>query len=489
MLARVRHMLPTVEEHAPMVCNLFADLLINDRLQRARGLNMAGVFEKIGGGDDPLWTFYLRTYEILWSLTTGQLTGCKVDERSEMDARLAARVVRLFGDRWLSGSKRYAALCLPYLLDQSEQRSKRTPWLDAIRAGAGGLPEGLSGLDDDEREETLHPAFDPEIFGAKARKREAQATAELPVEVARTSNSGGQYREPFEFGELLRATGLDLTDHEVAIRYYQERASHHLIPFPTSIAPVRSDPQPEGVESWDIGLPIADIDWFESITRSPVVVPGFTTVQRTFGETEGDRPKRVPLDLDLYVDSSGSMPDPQRTVSFLALAGAIVALSALRAGARVQVTLWSGPDEFMTTRGFVTDQRQVLGVLVGFFGGSTAFPIHVLRDTYIDRKSTARPAHILVISDDGVDTMYADDEHGVSGRGIASAAMAKAGGGGTLALNVSFVNETLAQFEQDGWSVHGVQTWDDLVEFGRSFSKRHYGSDGARRGETNEQSN
>ena len=42
-----------------------------------------------------------------------------------------------------------------------------------------------------------------------------------------------------------------------------------------------------------------------------------------------------PLDLDLYVDCSGSMPNPQVNVSYLTLAGAIVALSALRAGARV----------------------------------------------------------------------------------------------------------------------------------------------------------
>lgn len=395
-----------------------------------------------------------------------------------MDARLAARVVRIFGDRWLSGSKRFAALCLPYLLEQSEQISQQTVWLDAIRAGVGGLPDGLTNVDADELGEPLHPAFDPEIAGESViAKRNPLHNSTQPGEVQRTSNSPGQYREPFEYGELLRATGLNLTDHEVAIRYYKERASQHLIPFPTMVAPLKADPQPEGVESWDIGLPMADIDWFETVTRSPVVVPGFTTVQRTFGETEGGRPKRVPVDLDLYVDSSGSMPDPRNTVSFLALTGAIVALSALRAGARVQVTLWSGPGEFTTTRGFVSDPKQVLGVLVGFFGGSTAFPIHVLRDTYATRSASAKPAHILVISDDGVDTMYANDERGASGRAIASRALAQAGGGGTLALNISAMTEAIAQFERDGWTVHSVQTWNDLVEFGRVFSKRHYGSE------------
>ena len=39
-------------------------------------------------------------------------------------------------------------------------------------------------------------------------------------------------------------------------------------------------------------------------------------------------------------------------ISYLALAGTILALSALRAGARVQATLWSGAGQFETTAGF-----------------------------------------------------------------------------------------------------------------------------------------
>src|SRR5205807_2795271 len=123
-----------------------------------------------------------------------------------------------------------------------------------------------------------------------------------------------------------------------------------------------------------------------------------------------------PVDLDLYVDCSGSMPNPQVMVSYLALAGAIVALSALRVGARVQATLWSGPRQFETTGGFISEAQQVLRILTGYLGGSTAFPIHLLRETYGARRRGARPAHIVVISDDGVDTMFASDELGNKGR-------------------------------------------------------------------------
>jgi hypothetical protein len=210
-----------------------------------------------------------------------------------------------------------------------------------------------------------------------------------------------------------------------------------------------------------------------------------TTVKRIYGTTEGNRVVREPVDLDLYVDSSGSMADPRAHTSFPTLAGAVVALSALRAGARVQATLWSGARQFQSTAGFVRDERAVLRILTGYFGGGTAFPLHVLRDTYDRRRS--RPAHILVVSDDGASTMFdAVDERGTSGWDVARAALARAGGGGTLVLNLwtgwektsaPAYQTILRARDQEGWPVHAVTSWDELVEFARQFSRRHYAPD------------
>ena len=146
------------------------------------------------------------------------------------------------------------------------------------------------------------------------------------------------------------------------------------------------------------------------------------------GPAEHDKPKAEALDLDLYVDSSGSIANPQVQLSFLALAGAIIAMSCLRSGGRVQATLWSGAQQFETTDGFVTDVDQVLRIMTGYIGGATAFPIHVLRDTYAERDDRARPVHILVISDAGVTTMFDRDERGGDGVEIARTALERARG-------------------------------------------------------------
>jgi hypothetical protein len=79
MLARLRRALPGREPCAPFVANLYADLLINDRLQRSAGLRMADIYRLLGRESrDALWTFYMRTYEVLWGLEKGALTTGKI---------------------------------------------------------------------------------------------------------------------------------------------------------------------------------------------------------------------------------------------------------------------------------------------------------------------------------------------------------------------------------------------------------------------------
>jgi hypothetical protein len=462
LLVRVRRGLPGLEEHAPMIQNMYADLLINDRLLRSRGLRMAEVYRRIKGPQDPLWTFYQRVYEILWSLSATTLTTGTVDAAMEGDAQLGAKLARVYATDWLSGAGGFAALCRRYLETSAAEAAERMRRLLCV--GVVNQDEQIPGLTQDDAGEVVHPALDPRVN---------EFAAEGGEEPPPVSDTGSQYREPFEYRQILRQLGLDLSAQEAASRYYRERALPHLVPFPTTRRPPSTETLPEGLGTWDVGEPLEAVDWLETALRSPVVVPGLTTVQRLSGTVDGDERGERPVDLDIYVDSSGSMPAPTEHVSYLTLAGVILALSALRVGARVQVTLWSGTKQFTCTDGFVRDERAILAVLTGFFGGATAFPLHVLRETYRDRD---RPTHIVVISDDGVDTMFhPTDELGTPGAAIAARALATAGAGGTLLLRL-YSEKQRAQIAAlaTGWDVHRVTKWDELVDFAAAFSRRTY---------------
>jgi hypothetical protein len=476
LLAAIGRMLTGLPpEAARLLANLYGDLLINDRLMRRANVDVASVYRKLRqpSSASAVWRVYTRAYEHLWRLPPGTLAPDGITADEDADAQLVARIVRSYAGEWLRGARRFASVFYRWLADD-EAMKREQPYVrlglhDAAHAHGDEIPDGLAEVDPSELGDDED--FDADILDPLGEMR--------PRDAGKNQPSSGQYRRPFEYGQLLKALGLDVSEEDAAIRYYKERALPHLIPFPRRRAQQATEPLAEGWETWTPGDPIDELDVPGSAVLSPVLVPGVTTMRRVYGETPGSDPARTPVDLDIYVDSSGSMPNPRVDVSYLALAGVILALSALRAGARVQATLWSGPGDFKTTDGFTRDERKILAVIVGYLGGSTAFPLHVLRDTYRDRKPSDPPAHVGVISDDGVDTILAQDEGRTPGEKIARTALDKARGGGTLVLNLGGRKLAAAPVLEDiGFHVHSVSAWEDLVAFARAFVRETYGERG-----------
>lgn len=484
MMARIRKALPTKEHLAPFVANLYTDLLVNDRLQRSANLQMADLYRFIGkGSSDRMWTFYMRLYEILWSFSKGSLAEGKIDETLEGDAQLGSRVIRAYARDWLDGAGRFAALCLPYLIEDEgrETRKLLSGWLDTEKAGEGGNPGGLAEIEGEEEEGAIHPSMDEELSGVGDEEKEEKEKEESKEPSAGENKAGStkpqkRYREPSEFGELLKNIGVKADESEVAIRYYRERALPYLVEFPVRTLPESTEPLPEGLEGWDFGQALDQVDWFESVMQSPVVVPGQTTVQRTYGTMAGTIPQKEPVDLYLGVDCSGSMINPRYTMSYPVLAGAIIALSALRAGARVQVVLSGAPGKMAPTDGFVTDEKKILGVLTDYLGTGYAFGIHLLHDVFSKRKKMDRPVHILIVTDHDIFTMLREKNKNENGWEVAKAALEGARGGGTFVLHMdlAWAQDQVKLLNKDGWNVHCVRVWDDILAFAREFSREHY---------------
>ena len=503
-MARIQAGLPGAERHAPLIANLYADLLINDRLQRQAGLDMAGVYQALGNeGGDALWQLYMRTYERLWQLPRGTLAEGPLSERQESDAGLAARLVRVYGRDWLDGAGRFAALCLPYLLSivDVEPTARERGWLDTEGAGVGGRPSGLAEIDPAEAEGAQHPAFDPAVSGLSAEEIEGlrrsiddAVSDALGRKVVRGTTGGP--RGPAAYGALLKRVDGNVTDAEAVRLYYRKRASPHLVPFPSHRDPRTTEPQMEGLDVWSMGDPLGAADWVESVFRSPFVVPGVTTVQRAYGETEGSEPARRPVDLYLGIDCSGSMPNTRVYESYPVVAGAIVTLSALRAGARAMAVLSGEPGRTISTEGFTRDERMVMDLLTDYLGTGTAFGIHRLAETFDGRTESDRPVHILLLTDndlfwhlngvmkDGViagswgqPSAPVEPDNPTLGWNVAQRALAAARGGGTIVMNTTGAHPEEARLVEMGWDLHHVARPEDLVPFARAFSRAVYAAD------------
>jgi hypothetical protein len=492
LLARIRRGLPGVERYAPLVSNLYSDLLINDRLQRSAGLAMDAVYAALGSTSAARsWLLYMRIYELLWRLPPQSLAHGKLDARLQQDAQLGARLVRNFGRDWLNGGGRFACLLFPYLAEEHDEflRQLRS-WCDAIGAGTGGIPAGLADEDEDEAASVLHPALDAALSGfdtPESRLRQEESAEALGDTRANSGvKSPKQPRGPFEYSQILQASGVDLDERSMAARYYRELASRHLVPFPTRSAMPATELQPEGLDVWDISAPLEQIDWWATLVAGSQVIPGVTTRERLYGEAPGAAPQRQPVDLYLGVDCSRSMGDPARSLSYPILAGAVLVLSALRAGARVKVVLSGEPGQSVQTDGFLRDPATCLQLMTSYLGTGYAFGIHRLAETFDGDRQHDRPVHIVIISDSDMFMMLGESRGGVEGWEFARRAAANCGGGATYVLELTDEmleltargTDPLGRMHSDGWQVHRVNDHEQLVEFARRFSREHYSGSG-----------
>lgn len=477
---RIRRTLPAeLASHAGLVGNLYTDLLLNDRLQRTGIADIAAVYAALRGpSSSALWTVYMRAYERLWLLAPGTLCGPTSFEH-DADADLIARLVRTFRDRWLEGAAPFTLLIAPYLETLPPDESGVAPWMDTAGTSVGDvIPDGLT--DDDFDPSTVkHPALDAALEDAAGDDPDARR-----VVSGRATQGDGRpdrrtvTRGPREWLELLRAVGVQRSPRELLARYYRELAMPHVLPFPTQRLERAGDPLPEGLDVWESGSALEAIDWFETLARSPVVIPGLTTVQRTYGIAEGGEPERRPPDLYVGIDCSGSMGNPAHQIAYPVVAGVVLTLSALRAGASAMACLsgeWHGSGEFTETTGFVRDEAALLGVLTHYLGTGASFGLPRLVATFVNAPKRARPVHVLVVSDSD---LFGEIDGTALGWDLAARAVAQAGGGATAVLRLASAKgyaPHIAKLTAAGFTVYLVSSEPELVAFARAFARRTFG--------------
>ena len=175
LLARIRWGLADIEDRAPFVANIYADLLINDTLQRMKNLQMASVYQQINNGESnsKVWAFVMRTYELLWKLERGSIIKNKdlYSPTIDADAAVASALIRSYSKKWLDGAGRFSALLYPYLMEEKEYEKARkslVTLLDSENAGEGGrVVSGLAEIDLEGIAEAVDPRSESTLNGGK----------------------------------------------------------------------------------------------------------------------------------------------------------------------------------------------------------------------------------------------------------------------------------------------------------------------------------
>lgn len=481
LLNRIRFALPGIEDRAPMVSNLYADFLINDKLQRINKLRMSKVYQAINSEDNfsEFWTLMMRTYEYLWRLNRGELaTNLSFHSKKiDADASLLASLVRSYSKNWIHGGGRFAVMVYPYLMDDKtfkDARKKILILLDAEDAGVGAMDiSGMTELDLEGYDEIID--MRKEALGLL--EDEGDKSDSLGSEKNKLGGQGPRngYMGPGNYIDLMKQVNPKADEQRLINAYYKEIALPHLIDFPVEISENVSLDLPEGLETWDIGDPIEEVDWLQSAILSPALIPGLTTQKRTYGSDSDNAISESPLNVYIGIDCSGSMMNPKQNFSWPVLAATVIGLSALRAGASVMGCLSGEPGDYLETDGFITDETDLLTTLTSYLGTGYAYGIERLRKPF--EEESTKKSHIVIVTDNDIFSMLdSDTQTKQTNWELAELALKNAGGHGTMVLHShpDYNKDFVIRLKKMGWKVYYVTNETELLKFASEFSQQNY---------------
>jgi hypothetical protein len=481
LLNRIRFALPGIEDRAPMVSNLYTDFLINDKLQRINKLRMSKVYQVINSEDNfsEFWTLMMRTYEYLWRLNRGELaTNLSFHSKKiDADASLLASLVRSYSKNWIHGGGRFAVMVYPYLMDDKtfqDARKKILILLDAEDAGLGAMDiSGMTELDLEGYDEIID--MRKEALGLQ--EDEGENSDSLGSEKNKLGGQGPRngYMGPGNYIDLMKQVNPKADEQRLINAYYKEIALPHLIDFPVEISENVSLDLPEGLETWDIGDPIEEVDWLQSAILSPTLIPGLTTQKRTYGSDSDNTISESPLNVYIGIDCSGSMMNPKQNFSWPVLAATVIGLSALRAGASVMGCHSGEPGDYLETDGFITDETDLLTTLTSYLGTGYAYGIERLRKPF--EKEPTKKSHIVIVTDNDIFNMLdSDTQTKQTHWELAELALKNAGGHGTMVLHShpGYNKDFVIRLEKMGWKVYYVTNETELLKFASEFSQQNY---------------
>jgi hypothetical protein len=365
--------------------NLFFDLLVNEVVGRTRTEEILAVyrgFARARGEPAPLFAFYLAIYEELWVRPPGELVLPEVEAR--MDKRYPG---------WRAEARMFAQTfwALPELRLQFIYFCSRfARFLEDPPGAAGSVPLAADlpepGADD------FADALGPDPLADRAL-REARERGWIDKAVG---PAGGD--DDFKVVDRLcgegHGRGAAPFRRAIVDRFYKRHIERHLIEIPPAEGPPPEPLIPVTVEPWEAGDDPAWIDWSQSVLRAGPLAAAMP-VRR---ELEADEPASVAREVpwvEIYLDTSGSMPNPLNGLNAMTLAAQVLAASALRKNARVRAVIYSDGKPLVSE--WMLGEDVAREFLFHYSGGGTQFPFEVLRKHAEEKADVFR----VVVSDTG----------------------------------------------------------------------------------------
>ncbi len=301
----------------------------------------------------------------IWGIDLGiPLSKTAVKAHADVVRRLA-RIPYLDRSRWGESIQKFARSLKPLLLEEQKQQKGKA------EKGEGN-PQGEHDLDHYSNEEIDQGLRD----------------------YARQTMGLSEFKEIVEdFSDELKETGYGMeggmgrgkgNPFDADVLFYMKLAENYSIPLRKFPVEKKGTLHPYSHSPWEIGSPFQDVDLWTSFGK---IMPGITQIW-TKREGKGRGKIEATPDCLIAVDSSGSMTNPRKSLSYAVLGAACAANAYLQNGSRVAIYNFSdapmGGKEILN----YTDRREdIYRVLCRYFGGGTALEIEDLMPLIRGRKN------------------------------------------------------------------------------------------------------
>lgn len=389
--------------------NVFQDLMINERLGRDLCPAFIRIYQAFTSEPafhsemkwkrDPAFVFYLSLYEVLWSLPTGALIGEPEAEFAASFPGYRAEAHLLVHDLFRMSPNIYmqflffVSVMSRYLKPMIDERLQQ---LMACRCGIG------------------EPSADDWADALIPTDAEREAVERAVREGWFVEDQAQRLKRILELEERIAGLPGFGTDKaqlvpEVMAAHYRQLAERYLVQ-PPRLPRIGEALVPTTVDDWELSDSIREIDWLTTFLQRGAAWGVAQPLKRIpMAETEGHDVILWQPRMEIYLDISGSMPNPVFQLNAMTLAAQILTLATTRAGGCIRAALYS--HEPVLYWEWCRSEIEISRFLMHYIGGGTEFPFPLLKKS-CEQCGPDQPLRI-VITDQDFDTNFkahADNE-------------------------------------------------------------------------------
>jgi hypothetical protein len=304
-------------------------------------------------------------YQRIWGVDLGFRSSDKSGKGYEEVVRRLARIPYLDRSRWQESIQKFSRTMKPLLLEEQQE--------EGSQGGRGeSNPQGEHDLNNYSCEE-----IDEGLREYASEKMALSEFREMVEDFSEELKEAGYGME----GGMGRGRGAVL---DADVLFYMKLAENYAIPLRKVLLEENGTLHPHSHAPWEVGSPYQDVDIWTSFGK---ILPGMTQIWKKKAGKGRGKLDGTP-DCLIAIDSSGSMINPRKNLSYAVLGAACATNAYIQNGSKVGVYNFSdapmGGKEVLD----YTDKREAIyRVLCKYFGGGTALDLDDLVPLIRGRKN------------------------------------------------------------------------------------------------------